>query len=549
MHNKKFIQILVLIGLAYIYLMMGNGIVSLTNPDEVFYLQTAKEMAQQDTWITPYLFGQPQFEKPIFLYWMLRASIGIFGNTPFAARLPAAFIAILGVVAVYLLSLIGFKDDKKAFFSGLVLISCGFYIGLARSVFTDMIFSVFILFALLSFYWGYTYPSRKGAGLILFSVSCALAVLTKGPLGLLIPLLVILAFLFIKKELRFLCCGYSLWGLLVFSAIALPWYILMEAKYGASFNREFFYNDHFVRLIKAEHPGNDTWYFYPMTLIGPMFPWSLYTLIALVYLARGIRRGMDTFTLFLGVWIAAVLLIFQFAHSKLTSYIFPLFPALGLVTADFICSRALFTRSPSRAFYIASLVMTAVILLVPIGLIVALPSYAMYLGSTIPVYALAVALFSLGLFSLVFVLHKRFAGFTFTLFFLLLIILLGAASVSKDVEPYVSSKPAAEYLMKNYPVKGPIICSKFFVRGVRFYTDKEVAAVDIPGTEYFSPHPIPFLNSDSEVREFLGKQPVTYGILKKGNVIDFRRLTENYFKFEILKQIGNEYVVRISSLQ
>ncbi|MDD5027484.1 MAG: hypothetical protein PHV58_03200, partial [Candidatus Omnitrophica bacterium] len=98
MPKKILIQILVLIGLAYVFLIMGNGAISLTNPDEVFYTQTAREMIQQKTWMTPYLFGQPQFEKPIFLYWMLRASIGIFGDTPFAARLPAALIALLGVV-------------------------------------------------------------------------------------------------------------------------------------------------------------------------------------------------------------------------------------------------------------------------------------------------------------------------------------------------------------------------------------------------------------------------------------------------------------------
>ncbi|MDD5518259.1 MAG: glycosyltransferase family 39 protein [Candidatus Omnitrophota bacterium] len=549
MQKKILIQILVLIGLAYVFLIMGNGVISLTNPDEVFYTQTTKEMIQQKTWMTPYLFGQPQFEKPIFLYWMLRASIEILGNTPFAARLPAAFIALLGIVAIYLLGLIGFKDSKKAFFSGLVMLSCGFYIGLSRSVFTDMIFSVFILFALLAFYWGYTYPVRKGIGLLLFAFFSALAVLTKGPLGCIITLAVVIAFLFVKKELKFLFCKYSLWGLLVFCVVALPWYILMEIKYGASFNREFFYNDHFVRLIKAEHPAADTWYFYPATLIGPIFPWSLYTLFALIYLVRGIRRNTDNFILFLGIWIGVILLVFQFAHSKLTSYIFPLFPALGLLTADFICNKGLSVKNPSRIFYTLSLITAIVILLFPVGLVAALSSYVMYVGSRAPVYALAITLFILGVFSLVFALRKRFTGLIFTLVFLPLVMLLGAASVIKDIEPYASSKPAVEYLMQNHTVSGQIICSKFFARGVRFYTDREVVVVDIPGTPFFSPHPVPFLDSDVKVREFLGKQPVTYGIIKKGNVVDFRRLTEGYFKFEILKQCGNEYVVRVLPLQ
>ena len=85
-HPNNFKRILILIALSYVVLMLGNGILSLTNPDEVFYAQTAKEMIQHKTWATPYLFDQPQFEKPIFLYWCLRASFIIFGVTSFAAR-------------------------------------------------------------------------------------------------------------------------------------------------------------------------------------------------------------------------------------------------------------------------------------------------------------------------------------------------------------------------------------------------------------------------------------------------------------------------------
>ncbi|MDD5097799.1 MAG: glycosyltransferase family 39 protein, partial [Candidatus Omnitrophica bacterium] len=355
MTRNKFIQVLILAGLAYLFLMFGNGALSLTNPDEVFYTQTAKEMIQHKTWMTPYLFDAPQFEKPIFLYWLMRVSIGIFGLTPFAARFPCAFIAILGAIAVYLLTLIAFKNDKKAFITSLILVSSGFYIGLSRSVFTDMIFSVFILFALLAFYWGYSYQSRKGWGVILFFASSALAVLAKGPLGIIIPFAVVCVFLFIKKDLKFLISKHSLWGLLLFLILALPWYILMEVKYGSVFNREFFYNDHFVRLIKAEHPENDKWYFYPFTMVGTVFPWSLYVLAGLILLFKNIRRKVSDFNIFLAIWIGAVLLIFQFAHSKLTSYIFPLYPALIIIAGDFIYNNV-YSENKTRLFHIFSLI-------------------------------------------------------------------------------------------------------------------------------------------------------------------------------------------------
>ena len=79
-------NILLLALLSFIFLMAGNGVLSLTNPDEVFYAQIAKEMAHNKTWMVPYLFGQPNFEKPIFTYWLLRWAYLIFGVSGFGAR-------------------------------------------------------------------------------------------------------------------------------------------------------------------------------------------------------------------------------------------------------------------------------------------------------------------------------------------------------------------------------------------------------------------------------------------------------------------------------
>jgi 4-amino-4-deoxy-L-arabinose transferase-like glycosyltransferase len=86
MNNKYLKHILILVGLSYFFFMLGNSILSLTNPDEVFYAQIAKEMAQHKTWMVPYLFGHPNFEKPIFTYWLLRIGFIIFGISSFSAR-------------------------------------------------------------------------------------------------------------------------------------------------------------------------------------------------------------------------------------------------------------------------------------------------------------------------------------------------------------------------------------------------------------------------------------------------------------------------------
>ena len=107
MAGKHLRHILILFVLSYFFLIFGNGLMSLTNPDEVFYAQTAKEMSQHRSWLTPYLFGAPQFEKPVLLYWLVRVGSALFENPNFAARFFPALFGCLGVIAVYLLALHG----------------------------------------------------------------------------------------------------------------------------------------------------------------------------------------------------------------------------------------------------------------------------------------------------------------------------------------------------------------------------------------------------------------------------------------------------------
>lgn len=549
MIKKNLKQILVLLGLSYVFFMLGNGTISLTNPDEVFYVQTAKEMAKHNTWMTPYLFSAPQFEKPILLYWLLRIGSIIFPNPNFAARFFPALFAALGVVAVYFLSLFGFKNEKKAFVSGLVLMSCGLYIGLARTVFTDMIFTVLILFSLMFFYWGYAYPDKKAAGILLFFISSGLAVLAKGPLGFLIPFLSICVFLLIKREIKFLFCRYSLWGIFIFGAVSFPWYLLMIKKYGSGFTYEFFYNSHIRRLIEAEHIGNDKWYFYPFSMIGCIFPWSLYVLVSLIYLFRYLRKNTNHFYTFLVSWICVVFLIFEPAHSKLVSYILPLFPALALVAGDFIYNSIL-SEKRNRIFFIISLITVSVLLLMDIGLLIGMRKYSIYLSSKTSAYFLAGVILFFSAISCFFLLRYKFFKAFFTLAILMCSISLTLLYMLKEVEPYVSSKEISDCLLKNYNTNSPIICSKPFARGVRYYTDKEIVVLDLPGKDFFSPHPIPFLYNDDQLKDYLRTQSSAYCVLKKANVEDIERVTAGKeFKFTILKKIGNEYILRIERIK
>ncbi len=535
---------LVLILLCHIFFFIGNNVIQFTNPDEVFYSQTAKEMMKHNSWMTPYLFDKPQFEKPIMTYWLLRIAFEAGGVTPFAARFFPALFASIGIIAIYMFGILAFRDNKKAFLSALVMMSSAFYIGLARTVFTDMIFTVFILLSMLSFYGAYTVPARKSHGIVWFFVFAACATLTKGPMGLGLPVIAIVLFLALRKDLSFLRTSAVVWGIMLFCVMAVPWYALMIKWYGHDFIREFFYNDHWRRLIEAEHRKLDRWHFYPASTIGAFFPWSLFLVTAFAFYLKDLWRKKETFPLFLACWIGVMFVLFQTAHSKLLSYIFPFFPALALITGNFLAERE---RAKGKLIFGLSLATGIFFAIFPVGLVIAAHQFPQFIPSVKPIYFCAAILAVYAGVTLVFVLKRAFRYFYYCASLILPLLLACAFSMAPAYDAYVTSKQPSEFLMKNYQVHGMILCSKKMARGVRFYTDRDVAVEDINGEGYFSPHPLVHNQTVEEARAFLATQPETYCILNKSDARDLKESVAGPdFRVEFLKIIGQTYVVRIT---
>lgn len=539
-------HLLILIGLSYLFFILGNGLVSLTNPDEVFYAQTAKEMIQHKTWMVPYLFDAPNFEKPIFTYWLLRIGYVLFGVTSFGARFFCAFFASLGVIAVYFFSLLAFDDKKKAFVTALILMSSSLYLGLARTVFTDMFFTVMILLAFLSFFWGYVRRERKTRAILLFFFFCGLAVLTKGPLGFFMPLAAIVIFLAVRKDLRFIFCPQAFWGLLLFCATAVPWYWFIYKKFGQAFIQEFFINDHWRRVLEAEHLGNDRWYFYPLSMVACMFPWSIFVFLSFFHFTKKIKEKKTLpVYLYLLCWIGVIFIVFQVAHSKLVSYIFPLFPALAIVAGDFISEGE---RIGKKRFFISSIISWSALACFPVALIVSSIKYAAYVPSKIFLYVFIVFYAVQLAFMLFFILKRKFSAQACLLSLQIPFIFYFFILSHSQASGYLSSDEACGYLLKNYSVDYTIICSKPFMRGVRFFTDKPVAVMNRGGENYFSPHPTPFFNTEEKIRDFLLGQPVTFGVLRKSDFSDLKGIAaQSGLECELLEVFGDEYVARISA--
>ncbi len=525
---------------------VGNASVPLTDPDEVFYSLTAREMSVRGDGLTPYIFNQPQFEKPIFIFWLLNTACALFGPTPFAARFFPAVFAWLGVLGLYFLARLGFKDESRAFWSAVALATAGFYFALAKTVFTDMVFSVFILYSLLSFYYAFDRPGRKKEGVLGFYFFAALAVLTKGPLGLLIPGAAVILFLMYRGQLYWLCDRCVVAGFLLCLAVALPWYVFMFTKYGNAFVHEFFINDHWRRLIEAEHKGNDRWFFYPATILGGMFPWTFFVAAGFSGIYRRLKDRPGVFDHFLLSWFLAVFVIFQCAHSKLSSYILPVFPVLALLAGDVIGRYAPAGRQ--RGVRVMLLVMAGLFALLGMAFLAFRPLYQSYVPSPLPGYFLSALLITWGGCIATLVLKERLKEALSVLAFIGAPFLIALFLLRHDIEPYVSSYSAAQYLPRPEGHKTTILCGKSRARGLRFYTGQDIAVMDINGNNYFSPHPIPILNTLDKVKEFLREQKRTYAVLKKGAYNTVSTLDPAHFKVTLLGRCGLEYVLTVEYL-
>lgn len=508
---------------------------------------TAHEMAVKNEWVTPFIFGQPQFEKPVLTFWLIAIAFKAWGQTAFAARFFPALFATCGVLAVYLLGLMGFKDERKAFLSALLLATSAFFVGMGKTVFTDMIFTVFILYALVFFMLGFLNRHKKALGFIGFYVCCALAVLTKGPLGWLIPQLVVVLFLLYQRQMYFLRNGWVVAGVLLFLGLTLPWYGYMIGHYHQAFIHEFFYNDHWRRLLEAEHKGNDRWFFYPTTMLAGFFPWSLFLAAALVDLFKRLRRHVLVMDYLCLSWILAVFVVFQMAHSKLASYILPLFPALALITGNFLgdCLSDIHQRKRVQNLLCVSFIVLG---LLGIAAVAGQKVFGHYISFLLPVYFLSGSLMALAGIGMSLCFKEHIQPALYVLALTLCPLFLTAFMIHADIEKYASSYEASLYIPGSGRVM-TVLTSKANARGIHYYTNQNIAVVDFSGKPFFSPHPIPILDSEDKVLNALERQPVTFGVIRKAAYQAMLKYCAHRFQVSLLKNIGYDYIVRIEPLK
>jgi 4-amino-4-deoxy-L-arabinose transferase-like glycosyltransferase len=342
MTNRTRTDSLLLAGFCAFLFFYGLGRFGLIGADEPRYAQVAREMLERQDWITPVLGGRSWLEKPPLYYWQAMLVYRIFGVTDWAARTPAAIDATLLVLAVYFFLRRfrpGFEID-----GALITASCAGIIGYARAASMDMALAAAFTIGMLA-WWAWR-ESRKKGYLAAFYCFMALGTLAKGPVAPFLAAVVIILYAAAARELRLAL--KTLWppGIVVFCAIALPWYFAVQ-MYHPEFFREFIVEHNLGRFSQnLYHHIEPFWYYLPVIALA-LVPWTVFVTAAFVQTVRmgwgkrGLASSTETeietrFGIFAGCWLLVPVIFFSISQSKLPGYILPAIPAGTLLLVEYL---------------------------------------------------------------------------------------------------------------------------------------------------------------------------------------------------------------------
>jgi len=342
MTNRTRTDSLLLAGFCAFLFLYGLGQFGLIGADEPRYAQVAHEMLERRDWITPVLGGRPWLEKPPLYYWQAMVAYAIFGVSDWAARLPSAFDATLLVLAVYFF-LRRFRPGLELD-AALIAASSAGIVGYARAASTDMSLAASFTIGMLG-WWAWR-ESGKKIYLAAFYGFMALGTLAKGPVAPFLAAVVIIFFAGAVGQWRLVRKSLWLPGIILFCAIALPWYVMAEMR-NPEFFREFIVQQNLGRFWEnLYHHREPFWYYLPVAVLA-LVPWTVFVIAGLVqtvrvwWSERGLPEsaGVDSekqFGVFAGCWLVVPVLFFSISQSKLPGYILPAIPAGALLLVGYL---------------------------------------------------------------------------------------------------------------------------------------------------------------------------------------------------------------------
>jgi 4-amino-4-deoxy-L-arabinose transferase-like glycosyltransferase len=358
-----------LIVVGYFAFIHNLGAIGLIDETEPKFAEAARQMLVRHDWITPYFNEETRFDKPPLVYWLMAIAYQLLGVNEWAVRLPSALSA-LGLMGLLFYTLRRSSDPKtrlpgtlgeteeqwqqlygqkqsgewrrnpwlSAFLGAAIFALNPHSLVWGRTGVSDMLLTGCVGGALLAFFWGYV--TRSQVWYLAFYVLTALAVLTKGPVGFVLPAIAIGLFLLYLGEFWQVVREMGLgWGLIIVAAITVPWYVVVIAANGEAYINSFFGYHNLQRFTQVVNGHDAPWYFYFAIVFLCFAPWSAYLPMAIARIQIGQRSFWKSqprearLGLFALCWLIGIFSFFSISVTKLPSYVLPLIPAAAILVS------------------------------------------------------------------------------------------------------------------------------------------------------------------------------------------------------------------------
>jgi hypothetical protein len=488
--------------------------------DEPRVAGIAAEMARSGDLVVPRLNGMPFLEKPPLYFWAASTAFRLFGENTYTARLISALSAIGGVVIVYLLARSMRFSTRGAFMSSFVLTTSAEYWSLGRRCLIDMTLCLFITAAMASFYHVVRMIRGRAFWYIVFVFSLGCSILTKGLVGLVIPLSVLTIWPLLSRNFSLRPWFLLLLGLVLCIIPITLWIWLLYGQLGGETVYKAVLANNVGRFTGSYSQHVEPFYYYLLKFPLQFFPWVLFVPMACAFHVREIRQNRnDDSSIFILLWFVVPFLLLSLSADKRGFYLLPLYPAAALFVGGAVGAILDGKETPTDWFKIPAGVLVWVAILVPVGF---LCSY-LYLKQPFTIYLLLfVPAFCLGFWAERRLSKKDYKGFLLKLApALLSIFLMFDMAIAHIFNIKNSFEPIFNYCrnLKSEGIQIGLIHPKERMIG---------AAVFFLGSH------VPILHEKRAIAEFLKSGAKTAAIVNKEYLNDLRE-TNILFKSIISK--------------
>lgn len=466
-------------------------------PVEPRYAEIARVMFAKGEWIVPTVNGDLYTDKPILYFWLVLLGSELAGGVnEWTVRLPSALAALGLVLTTYALGR-DLISPRIGFIAAIILATSARVLWEARWAHTDMAFTCFFT---LSLYFFIRAMSQKGKPreFILAYGLMALATLTKGLIGIVLPALIVFAFVALRREWRAISKWYIPSGILAFLLVVAPWFIWVSMATEGRWLREFIFTHHIQRYTSGLG-HRQPFYYYFISFPADFLPWTVFLVPAIFAYGSRWKLLKEPGNLFLFLWFFAVFLFFSLSDTKRDLYLLPLFPPAAIFVACYFSS-LIREEIPQDGFYrgLGQLFFN----LLWIGAL-SLPVVAWFFRREAVWISLPFALVMAGGgLMAVAAIWRRLPSRVFSS--TALTVLLGALCASililPFIDPYKSARSFAVLVKKTVPLTQPLYIYADTMNDFNFYAEREV---------------IPILSSRAEIESVLSQAPSAYMLVRE----------------------------------